>query len=124
MNRVGALGAAIPLAACLVAVLLSARTAAGRQEQRATANGIQVEAYGPDGKVPDPWGWKSGTMSMQIVPGTGEYLYIRDVDYGQAHDVIVRKVLAVIHKPDLIKLRVSAEMSANVATTSPVAPIH
>jgi len=114
------------VAVCAAATLLATRAPARGQEpaSRQPGNGVQVEAYGPDGKVPDPWGWKSGTMSMQIVPGTGEYLYIRDVDYGQAHDVIVRKVLAVIHKPDLIKLRVSAEMSANVATTSPVAPLH
>ena len=52
---------------------------------------------------------------MQVVPGRGEYLFVRDVDYGQAHDMIVRKVLAVIHTPGVVKLKVSAEMSANVA---------
>lgn len=77
--------------------------------------GIQVEAFGPDGKTVDPWGWKSGVMSMSVVPGRGEFLFIKDVNYGEAHDMMVRKVLAVIHDKDVIKLRCSAEMSANVA---------
>jgi hypothetical protein len=119
MNLKVFLAVSIPILVAGSAVLLASRAyARGQEPSRPAGTGIQVEAFGPDGKTIDPWAWKSGAMSMQIVPGRGEYLYVRDVDYGQAHDVIVRKVLAVMHKPDVVKLRVSAEMSANVATVS------
>jgi hypothetical protein len=109
----------LSVAVCSFVALLATLAQAKRQEAaRPAGTGIQVEAFGPDGKTVDPWAWKSGAMTMQIVPGRSEYLYVRDVDYGQAHDVIVRKVLAVIHKPEVIKLRVSAEMSVNVAALS------